>query len=127
MCRSPPHSPPPPPPPLSDCFRAGTAVARQFALPMQTPWRRPCSISTFTSMKGKKLLLESLFFKDFSGAESSWIRSGGVRKGHFSADFHLCAKCSHLLRYLGLVLPFQMSDTEEKYYLIDICKQNYVA
>ena len=27
--------PPPPPPP------AGTAVARHFALPKQTPWRRP--------------------------------------------------------------------------------------
>ena len=41
--------PPPPPPPLAQRLfsalaqhlRAGTAVARHFALPKQTPWRRP--------------------------------------------------------------------------------------
>ena len=33
---------PSPPPPPSDFFRAGAAVARHFALPKQTPWRRPC-------------------------------------------------------------------------------------
>ena len=41
-------SPPPPPPPAQRLFqavaqhlRAGTAVARHFALPKQTSWRRP--------------------------------------------------------------------------------------
>ena len=29
------------PPPLSDSIRANAAVARHFALPKQTPWRRP--------------------------------------------------------------------------------------
>ena len=44
-CRITPHPPPPPSETFSGLerhFSAGAAVARHFALPKHTPWRRPC-------------------------------------------------------------------------------------
>ena len=49
-------------PPLSDFFeaaaqdfRAGAAVARHFALPKQTPWRRPCLYAKIKHLHSKAL------------------------------------------------------------------------
>ena len=63
-------SPPPPPPPLCDVFRAGAAVARHFALPKQTPWRRPCD-EKYSGCKYYGLNC-FVFIEQLAGANKCW-------------------------------------------------------